>query len=121
MRILTASVALLGAMGCEPPIVAGPTPAPTVVAAFDPRAMPPVVPTPNNLAFRGGDGVHLNVPDQPTDSPEQRAINAFLRMLDGFPPNTPARAGFSGALAPASVRLPAPGQTPGSVLVFDVN
>ena len=103
---------------CEPPVATPPAAPPTVVAEFNPLASPPVVPTPNNLAFQGGDGVHLNVPDLPTDSPAQRALNAYLRTLTGFPASSTASAPFSAPLDPASVSLGTPA-TPGPVLVID--
>src|SRR6476469_3314410 len=107
MRFQLATLLLLS--GCQPPIEHPPGPVPVVVAEFDPRATPPVVPTPNDLAFLGGDGKHLNIMDLPTDSPAQRALNAYLRTLDGFPPETPAAAAFTGGLDPASARAPSDG------------
>jgi hypothetical protein len=84
-----------------------------VTAEFDPNATPPVVPTPTDLALRGGGGT-LNIPDLPTDSPAQRSLNAYLRTLNGFPTSSTASARFSAPLDPASV---AAGQ---SVLVIDL-
>src|SRR5690348_5115640 len=89
--------------GCEPHVV-GPAPlAPTVTARFDPTASPPVVPTPNDLALRTGDHVHLDIPDLPGDSAAQRALNAYLRTLTGFPSSTRASAPFSAPIDPASI------------------
>ena len=90
-------VALAVGSGCEPPVATPAAPPPTSVALFDPLGSPPVVPTPNDLAFRGGDGMHLNVPDLPTDSPAQRSLNAYLRTLNGFPASSTAATSFSGA------------------------
>src|SRR4051794_38651376 len=119
MQILARSTLVLAALaaGCEPP-VATPTTTPVAVALFDPLGSPPVVPTPNDLAFTGGDGTHLNVPDQPTDSPAQRALNAYLRRLDGFPGSTTATAPFSTALDPASVSTTSATMA-GSVVLVD--
>ena len=103
--------------GCEPP-VATPQSSPVVVAQFDPLASPAVVPTPNDLAFTGGDGVHLNVPDGPNDSPAQRAFNAYLRTLTGFPSTSPAGATFSAPLDPATVKLTSTSGV-GSLIVVD--
>ena len=106
------------AAGCEPPVATpGPSP-PTAVALFDPLGSPPVVPTPNDLAFTGGDGTHLNVPDQPTDSAAQRALNAYLRRLNGFPGSTAAATSFSAPLAAATVTLTEP-TAPGSLVLVD--
>src|SRR4051812_2440098 len=91
--------------GCEPDVTAPPNP-PTVTALFAPTASPPVVPTPNDLAFRGGDGKHLAIVDLPTDSPAQRDFNTYLRGLDGFPSSSTASAAFSAPIDPASVRPP---------------
>jgi len=113
-RLFTAALIL---SGCKPDVTAPPNP-PTVSALFDPAASPPVVPTPNDLAFRGGDGIHLNVPDFVTDSAAQRDFNAYLRTLDGFPTVSSLSAAFSGPLDPLSVQLPS-STARGSVLVID--
>lgn len=104
---------LLLIAACQPPVEEPRPPEPVVTAAFDPTASPPVVPTPNDLALRGGGGT-LNVPDLPTDSAAQRRLNAFLRTLDGFPAASTASARFSAPLDPATVTVG------GSVLVFDL-
>src|SRR3954468_18556092 len=103
---------LVALSGCRPDVVAPPNP-PTVSALFDPTATPPVVPTPNNLAFRGGDGTHLNIVDLPTDSPAQVEFNAYLRTLSGFPSTSTAVTAFAAPIDPASVTVG------GSVLVVD--
>src|SRR3954468_23079015 len=114
MQTLARSTLVLAALaaGCEPP-VASPVTTPVTVALFDPLATPPVVPTPNDLAFTGGDGMHLNVPDLPTDSPAQRRFNAYLNTLNGFPTASNASASFTAPIDPATVNT-------GSVLVFDL-
>jgi len=95
-------VVAVGVVSCEPDVAPPPGPVGGSTALFDPLATPPVVPTPNDLAFIGGDGVHLNVPDQPTDSAAQRAFNAYLRTLTGFPAASTASTRFSMAIDPAS-------------------
>jgi hypothetical protein len=118
-KIALAVALLLAGAGCEPDVTPAPLPQPFVAAELDLTAMPPVVPTPNDLAFKGGDGVHLNVPDLPSDSPAQRALNAYLRTLTGFPPGSPLQAQFSGALDPASLTVQTASQ-PGAIVVVDV-
>ncbi len=115
---VAAALALVAATSCEPDVAPPPAPLPGVTALFDPTATPPVVPTPTDLAFVGGDGVHLNVPDLPTDSPAQRALNAFLRTLTGFPAASTAMAHFSGPIDPASATVQTP-NSPGSIVVVD--
>jgi hypothetical protein len=110
-------VLLAAGSGCGPNVVA-PTTTATVTAQFDPLAAPPVVPTPNDLAFTGGDGVHLNIPDQPGQSPAQLAFNAYLRSLTGFPPGSTVGATFSGALDATSVTVPT-ATAPGAIVVVD--
>ncbi len=116
---VVAALALAVAPGCEPKV--NPPPAAlsgAVTALFDPLAAPPVVPSPNDLAFIGGDGTHLNIPDQPTDSPAQMAFNAYLRSLTGFPSSSTASTRFSGALDPASATVQT-AMAPGSIVVVD--
>jgi hypothetical protein len=117
-RTVIALVGVALAAGCEPPVASPPPPTPTSVALFDPLGTPPVVPTPNDLAFTGGDGTHLNVPDQPTDSPAQRALNAYLRRLDGFPASSTASTTFSAPLDATTVSLTA-ATAPGSIVLLD--
>ena len=65
-----------------------PTPPPTgntVVALFDPKANPPVVPQPTDLAYQGGDGIHLHVPIPTAASPAEKEFLTWLNTLDGFP------------------------------------
>ncbi len=102
-RFALVVVTLLGA--CEPPVRTPPAPPPISVALFDPLATPAVVPTPNDLAFTGGDGVHLNPPDVPGESAAQASLNQYLRMLDGFPTDSTAMTSFSVALDPASISV----------------
>ena len=114
--ILLAALAALA--GCEPPVKSPPPPPPTAVALFDPLASPAVVPTPNDLAFTGGDGTHLNPPDTPGESPAQASLNMYLRRLNGFPGSSTATTTFSAPLDPASVTLMGP-TGPGSVILVD--
>jgi hypothetical protein len=118
MRSVVAAALALTVVACEPDVAPPPPPVAGVTALFDPLANPPVVPTPNDLAFRGGDGVHLNIVDQPTASAAERALNQYLRQLDGFPPSSTARTRFSGAIDPASLTV-ATASAPGSVVVVD--
>lgn len=117
MRLL-AALAALAALGCEPDVKPPPAPVPHVTAEFDPLASPPQLPTPNDLAFTGGDGTHLNVPDQPGDSPAQRAFNHYLNTLTGFPPSSTAQANFTGPIDPASVMVQT-STRPGSIVIVD--
>src|SRR5262249_3215014 len=102
------------------PDVAAPPPpvANSATARFDPLAMPPVVPTPNDLAFIGGDGTHLNIPDLPTDSAAQRNFNAFLRTLTGFPSSSTALTSLTAPIELASARIQTT-TSPGSIVVVD--
>ncbi|HEY2748294.1 MAG TPA: hypothetical protein VGL86_26910 [Polyangia bacterium] len=109
-------LALAGA--CEPPVATAPAPPPISVALFDPLATPAVVPTPNDLAFTGGDGTHLNPPDVPGESAAQASLNQYLRRLDGFPTSSTATTTFSVALDPASVTVTSP-TTLGAVTLVD--
>jgi hypothetical protein len=76
------------------------------------------LPSPNDLAFVGGDGVHLNVPDEPGQSPAQLAFNAYLRTLTGFPPSSTAITSFSAPLDPTSLSIETT-TAPGSIIVVD--
>jgi hypothetical protein len=119
MRIhVAAGATLIGllAAGCEPKVDPPPS-ANAVVARFDPLGTPPVVPTPNDLALQGGNGF-LNVADQPTDSAAQKAFNAYLRTLTGFPASSAAAASFSGKLDLATVTLQTASKA-GSLVVVD--
>ena len=102
---LVALVVVPLALACEPPVSTPPAPPPVAVALFDPLATPAVVPTPNDLAFTGGDGVHLNPPDVPGESAAQASLNQYLRMLDGFPTSSTAMTTFSAPLDPASLTV----------------
>jgi hypothetical protein len=107
---------LLLAVGCRGELESPPPVVPAVVARFDPLASPPVIPLPNDLALVNG---HPAIPDLPTDSPAQRELNAYLRTLDGFPPDSTATAAFTAPLDPSTARPPGT-DAAGSALVFDL-
>src|SRR6266540_2940741 len=105
--------------GCAADLETPPTPPPSLVAVFDPLASPaPLIPLPNDLAKTGGDGVHLNVPDGPNDSPAQKDFNHYLNSLDGFPSSTPGSFSFSAPVNAATLTVGTPSVN-GSVLIFD--
>lgn len=104
--------------GCQPHVVAPPGTANASIALFNPTGSPPVLPSPNDLAFTGGDGVHLNIPDEPGQSAAQLAFNAYLRTLTGFPPSSTATTSFSAALDPASLTVQTT-TAPGSIIIVD--
>ena len=116
--LVVVGVVAVGVAACEPHVAPPPGPVGGSTALFDPLATPPVVPTPNDLAFLGGDGVHLNVADQPTDSAAQRAFNAYLRTLTGFPAASTASANFSTAIDPTSATVQT-ATAPGSLVIVD--
>ncbi len=115
LQSLLCAAALMG--GCAPDVPQNPVPA-TVVARYDPQAMPPDVPLPNDLAKDPATGL-LAVPDGPMDIPAQLEFNAYLRTLDGFPPATPIVAKFTGALRPESVTVGDQAMA-GSVVLIDL-
>ncbi len=113
-RFVAFGLCALGTISCEPDVG---TPKSntegTLVAQYDPTAMPPVLPLPNDLVKQGGDGVHLNVPNGASDSDAQIAFNAYLNTLDGFPTASTASVSFSGAIDMATVNAK-------SVMVLDL-
>jgi len=122
MRIHAAAEAAIFALlaaGCEPTVNPPPALAESITARFDPLGNPPVVPTPNDLALMGGNGF-LNVPDQPGDSDAQKAFNAYLRTLTGFPASSAATASFTGAIDLASVKIQTT-TTPGALVIVDTS
>ncbi len=124
LRLLSPSAYLLsllslGVTGCVAKIKMPAAPAASINAVFDPLASPsPEIPLPNDLVKNGGDGVHLNVPDAPTDSPAQVDFNHYLNTLDGFPSSTPGSFSFSAAIDPTTLTIGTP-TIAGSVVVFD--
>jgi hypothetical protein len=117
MRLRVVACLLLFA-GCAPDIPQNPKPQ-VVVAQFDPLAVPPVLPLPNDLAKDPNTGL-LAIPDNPGASPAQKEFNAYLRTLDGFPTSTPVTATFSDAVDPKTA-LATSVANPGSVAVFDLS
>ena len=93
-------LALLAA--CAPDIPNTTQPSDTIVAQFDPGAVIPVTPLPNDLAKDKSSG-KLVIPRLPTDSAAQVEFNSYLETLDGFPQESTAEASFSGDLNPDSV------------------
>ncbi len=117
-----AAISLLGllAAACQPPVAPGPSAGAQVVALFDPTATPPVLPTPNDLAFTGGDGVHLNVPIDPNAPLALQDFNKFLNTLDGFPSLSNAVTAFSSPIAVATATGPS-GPANGSIVAVDLD
>jgi pimeloyl-ACP methyl ester carboxylesterase len=73
----------LGAVACEEPTQ---PPSPEyVVAAFDPSAVPPVVPTPNDLAINPKTGLVEAPVDPSAPLAQQEFTRDYLNTLDGFP------------------------------------
>lgn len=101
MRRLPVVLAAL-LVACAPDIPNTPPPQ-VVTARFDPSAVPPVVPTPNDLASNAGTG-KLTVPVPANASPADiEFITGYLNELDGFPGGATATASFDGELTEASV------------------
>ncbi len=72
-------------------------------AVFDPSAAVPQIPTPNDAAKDPVSGL-LNVPSAPTASEAEKAFNAYLSTLDGFPASSSAAVlSFTAELDSASV------------------
>jgi dienelactone hydrolase len=118
-RLSCLGVLVFAVAACQPDVAPPPPPvANSATAAFDPLATPPVVPTPNDLAFIGGDGTHLNIPDLPTDSAAQRNFNAYLRTLTGFPSSSTATTTFTAPIDLASATIQT-ATSPGSIVVVD--
>src|SRR5687768_6116646 len=111
---------LIAASGCKVEVKPPPAPPPAAVAEFDPLGSPPRIPLPNNLAFTGSTDGKLNIVDRDTDSPAQKDFNAYLRGLEGFPPQSTATATFTLPLDPATATV-GTGTTPGAVFVYDVD
>ncbi|MFL5320395.1 MAG: hypothetical protein ACJ790_12115, partial [Myxococcaceae bacterium] len=101
MRIASAALFLLLAASCAPDIPRD-EPGQFVVAQFDPAAIVPVVPTPNDLAIDPVTGL-VALPDAPNATAAEKEFNKYLRTLDGFPTAATATATFDGDLDPATV------------------
>jgi len=110
---LVVSTVGLGALlaSCAPDIPQNPKPN-LVTMEFDPAAVPPVVPSPNDLAIDPTTGL-VTVPPSPNDTPAQIEFNrTYLNTLDGFPMESVATAPTSGDLNPATLGT--------GVLVLDI-
>jgi hypothetical protein len=102
-------VCLVWAAACTPDIPQTPSPS-VITARFDPSAIPPIVPTPNDLATNPATG-NLAVPIVGTAADKE--FYAFLNTLNGFPASAGAAATFDGELNGSTVGA-------SSVKVYDV-
>jgi dienelactone hydrolase len=87
-----AGVLALGSAGlvaCEPEKPEEPAPD-IVVAKFDPSAVPPVIPTPNDLAINPSTGRVEAPVDPSTPLAQQELTRDYLNTLDGFPTSSVA-------------------------------
>jgi pimeloyl-ACP methyl ester carboxylesterase len=84
---VAAGVLALGAVACEPEKQQPPQSAEAgfVVAPFDPGAVPPVVPTPNDLAINPKTGLVEAPVDPSAPAAQQEFTRDYLNTLDGFP------------------------------------
>src|SRR5262249_18684786 len=99
---------------CTPDISQEGPPPPEVVVLFDPGAVVPVVPSPNDLAIHP-QKKKIVVPATEPHAAAQKEFNTdYLAGLDGFPFESTAEAMVSGNLRPDSVNA-------NSVLVFDIS
>jgi hypothetical protein len=96
----------LGSVACEPEKPEPPVPE-YVVAAFDPSAVPPVVPTPNDLAINPRTGLVEAPVDPSAPAAQQEFTRDYLNTLDGFPTTAVASTRVDGldpsTLGPQSV------------------
>jgi Bacterial virulence factor lipase N-terminal len=104
--------------GCPGDVTQPPVLPPSVIALFDPTAATPVVPQPTDLAFQGGDGIHLNVPKPAGVSPAEAELIDYLNSLDGFPGTLDASTTFGGAIDPATVTVQSPTKA-GAIVIVD--
>jgi len=82
-KLWVAGALALGTVACEKPPE---QPVPEyVVAAFDPSAVPPVVPTPNDLAINPRTGLVEAPVDPRAPAAQQEFTRDYLNTLDGFP------------------------------------
>ncbi len=109
MKKLSLSIVCLAWLACTPDIPQTPSPS-VITARFDPSAVPPVVPTPNDLATDPSNG-NLAVPIVGT--PADQEFYKYLNTLNGFPASSGATATFDGELNATTV-------TSSSVKVLDV-
>ena len=94
--LLGAAFAAIVGSACKP-VIEHTDPGTFIVARFDPSAVPPVLPTPNDLATNPATGL-LAVPISATANGADRAFYQWLNTLDGFPAAATATATFTGAL-----------------------
>lgn len=100
LRTLACGLAALTLVGCSR--ARAPTSSAVINPSFDPAALPPVVPTPTDLAVDPSTGL-LKIPPSPTYSALDREFIAYLETLDGYPASTPGQTTFSGAIDPTSI------------------
>ncbi|PTL83274.1 hypothetical protein [Vitiosangium sp. GDMCC 1.1324] len=98
----------LGITACEQSVIE-PPPTDLVVAQFDPAAVPPIVPTPNDLAINPKTGL-VEAPVDPSAPPAQQEFTRdYLNTLDGFPTSAVAGTAIAdvdpATLSPSSVVL----------------
>jgi hypothetical protein len=102
LRKLVLAALTVGA--CVPDVPQSAGPPPSIVVEFDPGALPPVAPVPNDLAPRDPASGKLKIPPSPTDTLAQTEFNAdYLGSLTAFPFESTAQAPVSGPLDPSSV------------------
>jgi hypothetical protein len=83
-KLWVVGVLALGTVACEPEKQPE-QPVEVVVAAFDPSAVPPVVPTPNDLAINPRTGLVQAPVDPSAPAAQQEFTRDYLNTLDGFP------------------------------------
>ncbi|QRN98260.1 hypothetical protein JRI60_04095 [Archangium violaceum] len=84
-KLWVAGVLALGAVACEKETQPATGISDVVVAEFDPAAVPPIVPTPNDLAINPETGL-VDAPVDPNASAAQQEFTRdYLNTLDGFP------------------------------------
>jgi hypothetical protein len=106
------AIAALG--GCVPDVPQNAAPPATIIVQFDPGAMPPVAPVPNDLTPRDPSSGNLRIPPSVGDTPTQTEFNTdYLGSLTAFPFESTALALVSGPLDPSSVNSE-------SVVVLDI-
>jgi hypothetical protein len=106
-RCLGMTLVVAVALGSACVDIPEPQPAPGgVLAIFDPvgdeeKKIPIVIPIPTDLVKDPATGLLAAIPDRETDSKGQKAFNAYLRTLNGYPTSATAEVKFSGKLDPA--------------------
>jgi pimeloyl-ACP methyl ester carboxylesterase len=112
-KLWVAGVLSLGAVACEPETQPATGISDVVVAEFEPAAVPPLVPTPNDLALNPETGL-VDAPVDPSASPAQQEFTRdYLNTLDGFPTTAVASTRIRG-LDPSTVKAT-------SVLLIDLH